>query len=98
VLNTRPTLLRLELEPTVAMRAGQQKVWQCAQCGLVAVQSSLAAGTMGACPACGHGTWWIQRLPVAGLRTPRVRPQKPGTENTGAVGRNRWIGSRHVEQ
>jgi uncharacterized paraquat-inducible protein A len=68
VLNTQPTLLGLELEPTIAMRAGQQKVWQCAQCGLVAVQSSLAPGIMGACPACGHDTWWSQQLPVAGLR------------------------------
>ena len=70
MLNTQPTLLGLELEPTIAMRAGQQKVWQCAQCGLVAVQSSLAPGTMGACPACGHDTWWSQQLPVAGLRDP----------------------------
>ncbi len=66
----QPTLLGLELEATIAMRAGQQKVWQCAQCGLVAVQSSLAAGKMGACPACGHTTWWAQKLPVAGLRSP----------------------------
>lgn len=70
MLNSQPTLLGLEMEPTVAMRAGQQKVWQCAQCGLVAVQSSLAPGPMGACPACEHGTWRSQQLPVAGLRTP----------------------------
>lgn len=70
MLNNQPTLLGLELEPTIAMRAGQQKVWQCAQCGLVAVQSSLAPGPMSACPACGHATWWRQQLPVAGLRNP----------------------------
>lgn len=70
MLNTQPTLLGLELKPTIAMRAGQQKVWQCAQCGLVAVQSSLAPGTIGPCPACGNDTWWSQQLPVAGLRDP----------------------------
>lgn len=69
-MNTQPTLLGLELEPTIAMRAGQQKVWQCAQCGLVAVQSSLAPGPLGECPACTHTTWWSQQLPVAGLTNP----------------------------
>lgn len=66
----RPTFLGLELTPTTAMRDGRQRVWQCAQCGLVAVQSNLAAGEMGACPACRHTTWWRQQLPIAGLSIP----------------------------
>lgn len=57
----------LVIKPTVAMRAGRQQVFQCAQCGTVVVQSSLAPGPLGACPACGHDTWWRQQLPVAGL-------------------------------
>lgn len=60
-------LLGLEIRPTVAMRQGKQLVWQCAACGLVAVQSGLAAGPMGDCPACSYSTWWKQRLPLAGL-------------------------------
>ena len=67
MLNNQPTLLGLKLEPTIAMKAGEQKVFQCAQCGLVAVQSNLAHGPLGACPACGHATWWAQKLPLAGL-------------------------------
>lgn len=63
-------LLGLDLEPTVAMKAGRQRVWQCAQCGLVAVQTDLAPGEMRGCPACGGSTWWAQTLPVAGLHNP----------------------------
>ena len=70
MLNTQPTLLGLELEPTIAMKAGKQKVFQCTQCGLVAVQSNLAHGPLGNCPACGHTTWWAQQLPLAGLSNP----------------------------
>jgi hypothetical protein len=58
----------LRLEPTIAMRNGQQAVFQCANCGLVAVQTNLAPGPLGACPACGRGDWHQQELPVAGLR------------------------------
>lgn len=66
----QPPLLGLELESTIAMRAGRQLVWQCAECGLVAVQSSLAPGALGACPACGQPDWWQQDTPLAGLRRP----------------------------
>ena len=74
MLNSQPTLLGLELEPTIAMRAGAQLIFQCAQCGLLAVQTNLAHGALGDCPACGHGTWWKQTLPVAGLHNPRTLP------------------------
>lgn len=67
-MNEQPTLLGLELEPTTAMRRGEQLVFQCAHCGLVAVQSNLAAGPLGACPACERDQWWEQKLPLAGLR------------------------------
>lgn len=60
-------LLGLQLTPTVAMRRGQQQVYQCTECGTVVVQSSVTAGPLGACPACGHSAWSLQRLPVAGL-------------------------------
>lgn len=62
-------MLDLDIEPTAAMLAGTQRVFQCAQCGTVVVQSDLAPGRLGTCPACqvSH-TWWEQELPVAGLR------------------------------
>ena len=66
----QPTLLGLELEPTIAMKAGKQLIFQCAQCGLLAVQTNLVHGKLGHCSACGEGTWWKQSLPVAGLRNP----------------------------
>lgn len=69
-MNFQPPLLGLDFAPTVAMKAGRQRVWQCARCGLVAVQSDLAPGAMGECPACRHGEWWEQALPVAGLQNP----------------------------
>jgi uncharacterized paraquat-inducible protein A len=56
------------------MRAGEQQIFQCAQCGLLAVQTNLAHGPLGDCPACGHDTWWKQNLPVAGLANPKTRP------------------------
>lgn len=80
----QPTLLGLELEPTIAMRRGEQLVFQCAHCGLIAVQTNLAPGPLDGCPACGHGTWWEQTLPVAGLHDPeRCRCSKcnPDREN-----------------
>lgn len=62
-------LLGLDLEPTIAMRNGEQLVFQCADCGTVVVQSSLASGRLGTCPACRHypTTWRKQELPIAGL-------------------------------
>ena len=49
-MNFQPPLLGLDLAPTVAMKAGRQRVWQCAQCGLVAVQSDLAPRGDGGVP------------------------------------------------
>lgn len=64
----QPPLLGLTLTPTIAMRRGQQQIYQCAWCGLLAVQTDLAPGPLAACPACGRGpNWWKQTLPVAGL-------------------------------
>lgn len=62
--------LALEIDPTPAMDAGTQTVWQCSMCGTVVVLTSLADVTKPqACPA-GHDAadWWRQSLPVAGLR------------------------------
>jgi hypothetical protein len=63
--------LGLRIEPTIAMRNGTQQVFQCRQCGLVAVQTNLAPGPLGPCPACGRGPWSLQLLPVAGLHEVR---------------------------
>ncbi|WP_159600279.1 hypothetical protein [Agromyces humi] len=60
-------LFGLRVEPTIMMERGQQKVFQCAHCGTTVVQSSLAPGKLGACPACGQGKWWQQKLPVSGI-------------------------------
>lgn len=66
-------LLGLWIEPTIAMRRGEQMVFQCSWCGTVVVQSSVSAievtiGQLGACPSCGREAgWWQQHLPVAGL-------------------------------
>lgn len=76
----QPALLGLELEPTLAMRAGKQLIFQCAQCGLVAVQSNLSPGPLGPCPACTHRTWWSQTLPVAGLHSPSTTTEKTTTD------------------
>lgn len=62
----QPPLLGLELTPTIAMRRGVQQVYQCSQCGLVAIQSDLAAGPLGRCPACPGGSWWRQEIPKRG--------------------------------
>jgi len=59
----------LELRPTVAMRAGSQRPFQCAQCGTLVVLSSLQPDVTkpGECPACSSTTWWEQTFPVQGL-------------------------------
>lgn len=62
----QPLLLGLELSPTIAMRRGDQLVYQCAECGLLAVQTNLAPGPLGDCPACAHRGWWQQHIPTAG--------------------------------
>lgn len=61
-------MLGLELEPTPAMLAGRQSVFQCAWCGTVVVQPRPSSASLGPCPACAQTTWWEQALPVAGLR------------------------------
>lgn len=68
----------LEIDPTKAMRSGEQHVDQCAWCGAVVVWGiSSLRRALGACPACGRdgggqiseqSVWWRQALPVAGLR------------------------------
>lgn len=63
----QPTLLGLVIEPTIAMRRGEQLVFQCSECGLIAVQTDIAPGPLAACPACSSSSWWEQSLPVAGL-------------------------------
>lgn len=60
-------LLGLHLEPTIAMCRGDQLIWQCAECGLLAVQTNLAPGRLAQCPACAGARWWKQDLPVGGL-------------------------------
>lgn len=55
------------------MRRGLAWVAQCAQCGLLAavvggLGDDPAPTRLGACPACGHGRWWRQRLPVGPFR------------------------------
>ena len=59
-------LLGLHLEPTLAMRAGEQLVFQCSQCGLLAIQTDLAPGPLSDCPACGRRGWWREEIPPAG--------------------------------
>ncbi len=62
----QPPLLGLELTPTVAMRRGHQQVYQCSECGLLAIQSSIAPGPLGKCPACPGRSWWRQEIPERG--------------------------------
>jgi hypothetical protein len=47
------------------MRDGSQRIFQCAQCGTVVVQTG--RHDLGPCPSCQATTWWRQRLPLAGL-------------------------------
>lgn len=62
--------LGLTIEPTPAMKRGEQTVWQCTWCGAVLVRpSDWADATLHACPVCNSTTgWWEQRFPIAGLR------------------------------
>lgn len=60
--------LQLDLDVTPAMRAGEQRIFQCAHCGTIIVAPGSRRPTA-ACPACEHHDgWWEQQLPVAGLR------------------------------
>ncbi|MFA5898116.1 MAG: hypothetical protein WC829_03270 [Hyphomicrobium sp.] len=59
----------LIVDPTEAMRSGEQKVSQCAWCGCVVVWGVLAGfPQLGACSACGRADWVRQQLPLAGIR------------------------------
>ncbi len=65
----QPPLLGLELTPTLAVEGrGTQRVWQCSQCGLLAIQTDLAPGAIGRCPACEGEGWWRQEIPLRGSR------------------------------
>lgn len=64
----QPPLLGLELTPTIAMRDGRQRVFQCATCGLLAIQTDLAPGAIGRCPACDGKDWWHEQVPSRGSR------------------------------
>lgn len=69
----------LFLEPTIAMKRGDQTVWQCAWCGCVVVCPTGRKPT-GTCPAeCQHPDdgWLRQHFPIAGLRL--TRPQGPAS-------------------
>lgn len=66
--------LGLRLEPTAAMLAGEQQVFQHSWCGTIVVRSELAhAGPLGPCPSCTRpgDKWWQQQIGrdgLAGLR------------------------------
>lgn len=64
----QPSLLGLEFMPTVAMERGEQRVWQCTMCGLIAIQTDLAPGAIGQCPACDGKDWWRESIPPRGSR------------------------------
>lgn len=60
----------LAVDPTPAMRTGDQRIFQHSWCGAVVIVPS-PSRALGDCPACDHpaATWWQQRLPVAGVST-----------------------------
>jgi len=63
-------VLGLRLEPTIAMKRGEQQVFQHSRCGTVVVRSSLdLAGEIGPCPSCTHPDepWWQQKITASGL-------------------------------
>lgn len=62
--------LGLRLEPTIAMRNGEQQVFQHSWCGTVVIRSGLDyAGPLGDCPSCKRpgDPWWQQEIGVDGL-------------------------------
>ena len=54
--------LRVTLDPTNAMLAGESVVDQCSWCGTLVEHE--AQIPLNACPACGDTKWWRQALPV----------------------------------
>jgi len=63
--------LGLRLEPTIAMKAGMQEVYQHSHCGTVVVRSSLASAgdRLGSCPSCTRPNqpWLRQTITASGL-------------------------------
>ena len=63
--------LGLELRPTIAMRRGEQEVYQHSHCGTVVVRSSLAhhGELLGTCPSCTNpsAAWLRQPITADGL-------------------------------
>lgn len=62
--------LGLILQPTIAMRNGEQEVFQHSWCGTVVVRSNLAhAGALGPCPSCTRPSdpWWQQEIRPEGF-------------------------------
>lgn len=67
----------LRVEPTPAMRRGDQSVFQCAWCGCVVVQPQPAEHRLGDCPSCSSSSdWWRQSLPTAGLHPTGHQPNE----------------------
>ncbi|HVT78427.1 MAG TPA: hypothetical protein VHD87_15425 [Acidimicrobiales bacterium] len=70
----------LALEPTVAMRRGEQHAFQCAWCGTVVVVPA-PAPKLGRCPNNGcerpEQGWWRQHLGDGGLAGLRLLPPAP---------------------
>ncbi len=63
--------LGLAILPTIAMRRGEQEVYQHSHCGTVVVRSSLAHNgeSLGECPSCTNpaAAWWRQSITADGL-------------------------------
>lgn len=101
----------LEVNPTEAMRHGEQFVHQCAWCGTIVVWHRFEADSrLGRCPNCGAdgggrpadvSTWWQQTLPVAGLAplgaTARSDFINELISRLRATGRSEWEES-HLER
>ena len=76
--------LGLELDPTEAMRRGEQLVFQHSWCGTVVVKPAGAPrATLGACPACepvrALDPWWQQEIGPSGLAGLRQREAEQGS-------------------
>jgi predicted RNA-binding Zn-ribbon protein involved in translation (DUF1610 family) len=61
-------------EPTIAERAGDSIVTQCARCGLLVCAA--ARFTLGPCPACSNSTWWRQDPNTGPFRRATERPAR----------------------
>lgn len=81
--------LGLLLVPTIAMRRGEQEVYQHSHCGTVVVRSSLAHEneTLGACPSCTNPTaaWLRQSITADGLAGLRLIANDDRAPRTGST-------------